>query len=680
MANRLAAESSPYLRQHADNPVDWYPWGEEAFARARESDRPVLLSVGYSACHWCHVMAHESFEDAAIAALMNELFVNVKVDREERPDVDTVYMQAVQAMSGHGGWPMTVFLTPDGVPFFGGTYFPPEDRMGMRGFPAVLRAVADAYRTRRESIEAGRERVRAALEPAIPAAAAPPDGDALAEAARKLVGQTDHRHGGFGRAPKFPHPMAVDLLLRRYRLSGEPALWHAAEVTLDRMARGGIHDQVGGGFHRYSVDDTWTVPHFEKMLYDNAQLAPVYLHAYQLSGREDLRDVVLTTLDYMARELQLPGGGFAASQDADTPEGEGAYFVWTEGQLREALGDDDGSLAARIYGVTPAGNFEHGTTVLSLPYPLADVARATGISVEDLRSRVARIRERLLAARERRNSPGRDGKVITAWNALAIRAFAEAGAVLARDDLVLTARRCADFLLEALVVDSRVRRAWLDGRAGVAGFLEDTAHLADSLLTLYEACGEPRYFTAALDLAGDVVRRFRTEDGLYHDTAADAERLIVRPRTIDDNPVTAGQSAAANAFARLHAFTADRSWYEHASEIVTPLAGAIPRVPIALSGLGAAFEFVRGPVREIAVAGEPGDAAVRALVSTVWARFEPLRVLAWGPPDGVPLLRDRPLLQGRPAAYVCEQFVCAAPTAEPAELAAALERRPAAVS
>src|SRR5437870_5242281 len=391
MANRLAHETSPYLLQHAGNPVDWYPWGDEALTRARDEDRPVLLSVGYSACHWCHVMAHECFENADIAALMNELYVNIKVDREERPDVDAVYMQAVQGMTGHGGWPMTVFLTPGGVPFYGGTYFPPEERMGLPAFPTVLQSVAEAFRTRRTEIDIAGERMRAALEPRRLPARGEADVAQLDQAARALVEQTDRRFGGFGGAPKFPHPAALDLLLRRYRVTRDEPLWRAAEITLDAMARGGIHDQVGGGFHRYSIDERWAVPHFEKMLYDNAQLAPVYLHAYQLSGRDELRHVCTRTLDYLAREMLLPAGGFAASQDADSPGGdhptksgdfagtpgrEGAFFVWSPAQLIDVLGDDDGALAARVFGVVEGGNFEGGTTVLSLPYPLEQVAEA----------------------------------------------------------------------------------------------------------------------------------------------------------------------------------------------------------------------------------------------------------------------------------------------------------------
>jgi len=671
MPNRLAAETSPYLRQHAGNPVDWYPWGSDAFERARREDRPVLLSVGYSACHWCHVMAHESFENPDIAALMNDLFVNIKVDREERPDVDTVYMQSVQAMTGHGGWPMTVFLTPAGVPFYGGTYFPPEDRLGLRGFPAILRAVAEAYRARRAQVDASAAQMLAALAPPLLPAGGAPSAASLDEAARLLVTQTDRRHGGFGAAPKFPHPMALDLMLRRYLRTGDSTLWDAAEITLDAMARGGIRDQVGGGFHRYSVDQRWAIPHFEKMLYDNAQLVPVYLHAYQLSERDDFRDVVTTTLDYMIREMRLSVGGFAASQDADSADGEGAFFVWTPAQLRDVLGDDDGALAARVFGVVEGGNFEGGGTVLSLPYAIDRVAEGIGTPPVALRQRVGEMSARLYAARGHRPAPGRDGKVVTAWNALALRAFAEAGAALARDDYVDVARQCGNFLLDAVVVDGVVHRTWLDGVAKVVGFIDDVAHLADSLLTLYEATGEARFFSAARDLATGIVARFRADDGSFYDIANDAEQLIVRPRTIDDNPVTAGQSAAAAAFTRLFAFTGEPHWLDHANEIIAPLAGAVGRAPLALSGLGAALELSVSPMREIAVTGDPDDSRTRSLLRTVFNRFDPLRVLAWGSPGDVPLLRDRPLVDGRPAAYVCSRFVCTAPVSD----AAALERQ-----
>ena len=675
MANHLAAESSPYLLQHAGNPVDWYPWGDAAFERARDDDRPVLLSIGYSACHWCHVMAHESFENPEIAAVMNALFVSIKVDREERPDVDSVYMSAAQAMGVPGGWPLTVFLTPAGLPFFGGTYFPPVDRPGLRGFPAVLQAAAAAYHAQREEVGAMGLKVRDAVAPRQLPVAGEPSAALLDDAARKLATETDRAHGGFGAAPKFPHPQALDLMLRRSLATGDAVVRDAAVLSLDAMSRGGIHDQVGGGFHRYSVDARWSVPHFEKMLYDNALLAPVYLHSYQVSGRDDMLEVCTRTLDYMARELRLPGGAFAASQDADSPGGEGAFFVWTPAQLRDTLGAEDGALAARVFGVVDGGNFEHGTTVLSMPYPLAQVARSMSIAEPALHARLEDIRTRLRTARASRPAPERDGKVITAWNALAIRAFAEAGPALERPDYVAVARTCADFVLEHLVRDQVVYRIWNGGEGRIIGFLDDAANLGDALLTLYEATGEPRYFSAALELCERIVEQHRDADGNYFDTAGDSEPLIVRPRTIDDNPVSAGQSVAAALFCRMHAFTGEERWYLRAMEIIAPLATVVARAPLAVAGLAAAMELAVGPMREIAIAGDPADTRTRALLEVAQRRFDPLSVLAWGPAGDVPLLDGRTLVDGVPAAYVCRGFVCQAPVTGAAELEGDLAAR-----
>jgi uncharacterized protein YyaL (SSP411 family) len=676
MANRLAGESSPYLLQHADNPVDWWPWGDEAFAEARRLDRPVLLSVGYSACHWCHVMAHESFEDAEIAALMNQLFVNIKVDREERPDVDAIYMQAVQAMTGSGGWPMTVFLTPQGVPYFGGTYFPPVDRGGMRGFPVVLRAAADAYHTRRDAVDEAGEQLRRALAPPRLRGGDEPSLAQLDQAARTLVEQTDRRNGGFGGAPKFPHAAAVDLLLRRHRATGDAAMLDAALLTLDRMARGGIHDHVGGGFHRYSVDAQWAVPHFEKMLYDNAQLAPVYLHAFQLTGEPRWRRVCEQTLDYVVAEMRLPDGGFASTQDADSEGEEGRFFVWTPQQLRDALPHgDDAALAARVFGVSDAGNFEHGTTVLSIPYPLEQVATAFGVDVAELESRLERIRAVLYQVREQRVHPGRDDKVITAWNALMLAAFAEAGAALQRDDYVQVARDCGQFLLTHVRRDGTLLRTWRQGAAKIAGFLEDHAFLCDALLTLYQASGEPRWFAEAQRLAGDMVERFHDPVGGFYDTAIDAEPLLVRPKSLDDNAVPAGQSIAAHALLRLYAYTGEERWQSTALSVVGPLAQAVARSPLALANLAWALELAVTPVREVAIAGAGDEAGAAALVRTVSERFDPARVLAWGPADGVPLMAERTPVDGRAAAYVCRRFACEQPVTEPRELAALLDGR-----
>ena len=675
-ANRLAAESSPYLRQHAENPVDWYPWGEEAMRAARERDRPILLSVGYSACHWCHVMAHECFEDPRIAALMNELFVSVKVDREERPDVDAVYMQAVQAMTGQGGWPMTVFLTPGGAPYFGGTYFPPVARGGLPGFPAVLRAAHDAYRQGRADVERVAAEISLALAPPPLPAGEEPTPETVSRAVAGLVERGDPHHGGFGDAPKFPHPAALELLLR-HGLPGTDAASGAAaglaRLSLDRMLRGGICDQLGGGFHRYSVDAAWAVPHFEKMLYDNAQLAAVYLHAHQLTGDPAYRRAAEATLDYLAGEMRLPGGGFASSQDANSEGVEGRYFIWAPADVHAVLGDaEDASSACRVFGVSEAGNVDGGGSVLSAALSPEQLAEELGVSPDEAAERVEELRRRLLGSRRLRVAPGRDDKVIAAWNGLALRAFAEAAAALERPDYVEIVHNCAGFLLGELVVEGRLHRSWKDGAVGVGAFLEDLASLGDGLLAAYETTGEPDYYEQAVGFAEEILRRFRDPDGGYFDTASDAETLLVRPRGLEDNPVPAGQSMAAQLFARLAGLTGEARWRDHALEIVRPLAAAVGRVPLALASLACVLDQLVAPSREVAIAGSAAEAATRALLREVWRHRDPYRVLAWGPPASVPLLAGRPLLGGRPAAYVCEGFVCRAPTAEPAELAAQL--------
>ncbi|MHB8717976.1 MAG: thioredoxin domain-containing protein [Candidatus Dormibacteria bacterium] len=656
MVNRLATETSPYLLQHADNPVDWYPWGDDAFAAARERDVPVLLSVGYSACHWCHVMAHECFENPSIAELMNRLFVNVKVDREERPDVDAVYMQAVQALSGHGGWPMTVFLTPAAEPFFGGTYFPPTDRGGMRGFPSVLEAVSDAWRNQRHNVTAISSQLLAAMR----AGQGRGEGAAVTEATldracERLLADLDTVNGGFGGAPKFPHPAALDLLLHRHLATRDPRLLEAAVLTLRRMARGGLHDQLGGGFHRYAVDAGWAVPHFEKMLYDNAQLAPVYLHAFQLTGDAGCREVVTSTLGWMLREMALPNGGFASSQDADSPGGEGSYFVWTRAQLREALGDD-ASLGASVFGVTEGGNFEKGASVLS--------RARSDVSTDLLDS----LRARMLAARAQRPAPQRDTKVITSWNALAIAALAECGAALGEDSWVEAAEGTADFLLTHVCDGDVPLRTFTEGRASITGFLEDSAYLASALVTLYEATGRPRHLHAARRLAVDALARFRGDDGLLYDTATGASDLVVRPRTVDDNPIPAGQSALANALLRLAALTGDLELRTAAADIITPLSASIERSPLFIASLACAADRLVAPSREVAIAGDRDDARTAALLATVRAAWHPHAVLAWGEADDVPLLADRPLLGGAPTAYVCSDFACQLPVTDPVAL------------
>ncbi|QEU92156.1 thioredoxin domain-containing protein [Streptomyces kanamyceticus] len=670
--NRLAGVTSPYLLQHADNPVDWWPWSTEAFEEAKRRDVPVLLSVGYSACHWCHVMAHESFEDEATAALMNEKFVNVKVDREERPDVDAVYMEAVQAATGQGGWPMTVFLTPDAEPFYFGTYFPPEPRHGMPSFPQVLDGVHRAWTDRRgEVAEVAGKIVRDLGERQLTHNAdEKPGEDELAQALLGLTRDYDATRGGFGGAPKFPPSMAVEFLLRHYARTGAEGALQMAADTCERMARGGIYDQLGGGFARYSVDREWIVPHFEKMLYDNALLCRAYAHLWRATGSDLARRVALETADFMVRELRTNEGGFASALDADSEDPatgahvEGAYYVWTPAQLREVLGEADAELAVECYGVTAEGTFEEGASVLQLP-------RREGPDADS--DRLASIRERLLVARAERPAPGRDDKVVAAWNGLAIAALAEVGAYFDRPDLIAAAVGAGDLLVR-LHMDARARlaRTSKDGQVGAnAGVLEDYADVAEGFLVLASVTGEGVWLEFAGFLLDHVLGQFvEAESGALFDTAADAEQLIRRPQDPTDNAAPSGWTAAAGALLSYAAQTGaepHRTAAERALGIVKALG---PRVPRFIGhGLAVAEAALDGP-REVAVVGEVlGDLHRTALLGTA-----PGVVVAAGPPDSgeLPLLAGRGLVAGRPAAYVCRGFVCDAPTTDPAELAAKL--------
>jgi uncharacterized protein YyaL (SSP411 family) len=662
MPNRLADETSPYLLQHKDNPVDWYPWGEEALARAKAEDKPLLVSIGYSACHWCHVMEHESFEDPETAALLNANFVPVKVDREERPDVDTIYMGAIQAMTGHGGWPLNVFVDPDGVPFFGGTYFPPEQRQGMPSFRQVLEGVAEAWRTRRDEIRAAAPRTVEGLS--ATARLRPSDEEPapqeLDEAERGLAAQFDPSFGGFGGAPKFPPASALEFLMSRIA-DGAAATEQPPDMvrtTLERMAKGGIYDQVGGGFARYSVDAHWLVPHFEKMLYDNALLARAYLHAWQLTGEELFRRVCEETLDWALREMRGPEGGFYSALDADSEGEEGKFYVWSEQELREVLGDDADRLIG-YWGVDRGPNFE-GRSILYVEGGEIDA---------DV---LARARQRLYDVRARRVWPGLDDKRLTAWNALMLAALADAGAVLERADYLDAARQCADFLLEEMRgEDGRLLRTYKDGRASLDAYLEDHAFLSEALLVLYEGTLETRWFAEARRLADDVVLRFRDpEAGGFFDTASDHESLVVRPRSFEDHPIPSGSSSAAYALLRIFAVTGDRAYERPALEVFRLLHQAAARHPQAFGHLLQAMHFHFSTPREIALVGEQLD----ELAGVVHRRFHPTVVLAGMRPgdeeavDAIPLLRGREPVNGTPAAYVCERFTCRMPVADPAEL------------
>ncbi|WP_435232318.1 thioredoxin domain-containing protein [Streptomyces althioticus] len=678
MANRLAQATSPYLLQHADNPVDWWTWSEEAFEEARRRDVPVLLSVGYSSCHWCHVMAHESFEDRATADAMNAHFVSVKVDREERPDVDAVYMEAVQAATGHGGWPMTVFLTPDAEPFYFGTYFPPEPRHGMPSFRQVLEGVRQAWEERRDEVGevAGKiTRDLAGRELSVGGDEVPGEQE-LAQALLGLTREYDPQRGGFGGAPKFPPSMVIEFLLRHHARTGAEGALQMAADTCERMARGGIYDQLGGGFARYSVDRDWVVPHFEKMLYDNALLCRVYAHLWRATGSELARRVALETADFMVRELRTPEGGFASALDADSDDGtgrhvEGAYYVWTPEQLREVLGDADADLAARYFGVTEEGTFEEGASVLQLPQrdEVFDAARIDGV------------RERLLAARDRRPAPGRDDKVVAAWNGLAVAALAETGAYFDRPDLVEAAVAAGDLLVRVhLDEQARIARTSKDGQVGAnAGVLEDYADVAEGFLALASVTGEGVWLDFAGLLVDHVLNRFRnSESGALYDTASDAERLIRRPQDPTDNATPSGWTAAAGALLGYAAHTGSephRTAAERALGVVKALG---PRVPRFIGwGLAVAEAVLDGP-REVAVVGYGADdPATAELHRTALLGTAPGAVVALGTEgsDEFPLLTDRPLVAGAPAAYVCRNFTCDAPTTDAGRLRAALGGR-----
>jgi uncharacterized protein YyaL (SSP411 family) len=623
--NRLAQETSPYLLQHADNPVDWYPWGDEALARARDEDRPILLSVGYAACHWCHVMEHESFEDEDTAALMNEHFVPVKVDREERPDVDSVYMDAVVSLTGHGGWPMTVFLTPAGEPFFGGTYYPPEPRHGLPSFKQLLQAIADAWRERRADIErdagAITEQLRRTAEPSRE----PLTASLLSDAVRGLRQQLDPVWGGFGTAPKFPPASALEFLLRRGEL--EPAT-----KTLDSMALGGMYDLVGGGFHRYSVDREWLVPHFEKMLYDNALLVPAYLHGWLVTGNERYRKVAGETLDYMLRELRLPEGGFASSQDADTDGVEGLTYTWIEADdvPRELLQP-----------------FEHGRFIIR-----GELDPETGA--------------RLFEERELRPKPLRDDKAIASWNGLALAALAESGRRLDRADYLEAARVLAEFLLGPLSTsEGRLLRSWRAGQAKHAGVLEDYADVANGLYELHVATGELRWLEESRRLAILAVALFGDDErGGFFLTPSDGEQLVSRKKHFDDHPTPSGNSMLAYVLLRLARLWGDPELERQAVGVFRFVAELLPRAPSAFGHALNALDLHLSPPRELAVIGGPDTEVARVAL----AAFDPNAVVAFGPSENVPLLQGKDLVDGRPAVYICQNFACQAPITQPADL------------
>ena len=697
MPNRLISETSPYLLQHAHNPVDWYAWGDEALARAKAEDKPIFLSIGYSACHWCHVMAHESFEDPETAAIMNEHFINIKVDREERPELDAIYMEAVVAMTGGGGWPMSVFLTPDGTPFYGGTYFPPADRYGMPSFKQVLTSIAESYRNQRDRIERGGEQLKARIGQSVQLRAAPGTLSAatLDAAYQGLASRFDATHGGLSGAPKFPQPMNLEFLLRYHQRTGEGQALDMVDLTLTKMATGGIYDQLGGGFHRYSTDARWLVPHFEKMLYDNALLARVYLHAWQASGRPLYRRVVEETLDYVLREMthRAPdgaesapcetSGGFYSAQDADSEGEEGKFFLWTPDEVKDILGEEEGELFSRYYDVTPRGNFE-GRNILNVKMDRGTAAAAAGVDEDRLRRIVEEGRRQLFHAREQRIKPGRDEKVLTGWNGLMLAALAEAAQVLGREDYRQAAECNAQFVTKQLRRNGRLLRSWKAdpaagaGQAKFNGYLEDYAFYADGLLALYAATFDWRWFAEARALADAMLTYFADPNGGFFDTSRDHEELITRPKSLQDNAIPSGNALAADVLLRLAAYTADDAYRRPAEEMLAAMAPIMQQYPGGFGHWLSALAFHLAPPREVALSGDPAAAGTRAMLGVLFGAYRPHQVVALAAPadvdapSAIPLLANRPQQDGRPTAYVCQGFACQAPVTDATSLAAQL--------
>ncbi len=703
-SNRLISETSSYLLQHAYNPVDWYPWGPEALARAAAEDKPILLSVGYSACHWCHVMAHESFENPEIAALMNELFVNIKVDREERPDIDAIYMEAVQAMTQHGGWPMTVFLTPQGKPFYGGTYFPPAPRYGMPSFPQLLTAIADAWRTRRRELESAGERMADVLvrSASIHASEAGLEPNLLGRARQLMLHSHDAVEGGFGGAPKFPQPVNLDFLLQSHASSGDQAALQAAILTLRKMAAGGMYDQVGGGFHRYSTDDQWLVPHFEKMLYDNAQLARTYLHAWQVTGDELFRAVVEETLDYVLREMTSPEGGFYSTQDADSEGHEGKFFLWAPAEAIALLGPEDGRLFCAYFDITERGNFREGgpgANILHVARDLSTVARELKVAPERLAQVIQQGRAILFTAREQRVRPGRDEKILAEWNGLMIHAFTEAGVALARPGYIRAAGRTAEFVLGRMAeirtpigqgsgrpsgggqpaAVHRLFRSYKDGRAKFNAYLEDYAAMALGLIALYQATFERRWLEAAASLAEARIGCFGDAGaGGFFQTTADHEPLIARRKDFVDSAVPSGNSLAADLLLHLGKLLDRPDYTEQAVATMRLMTDAMGQQPLAFGRMLCALDFHLNAGQEIAIVGDPSDEETSALLAEVWRRYLPNSVLASAAPADtaaqalVPLLAGRPQVGGRATAYVCRNYACRLPVTDAAALAGQL--------
>ena len=680
--NRLINETSPYLLQHAYNPVDWYPWGNEALQRAQKEDKPIFLSIGYSTCHWCHVMEKESFENPTIAALMNKHFVCIKVDREEHPDIDHLYMEAVQAMTGGGGWPLTVFITPRGEPFYGGTYFPPEDRHGLPGIPRLLMAISETYDKRRSQIAATTQDLTAHLREraSLNTVPQPLSADILDQAYHNLASSFDHKNGGFGAAPKFPQPMIQEFLLRYHHRNREQKAIGMVQITLDRMAAGGIYDHVGGGFHRYATDARWVVPHFEKMLYDNALLSQLYLHAYQATSRHLYRSIAEETLDYVMREMTDPEGGFYSAQDADTEGREGKYYLWSAEEIIDLLGQEVGSLANQYYGVRDEGNFE-GENVLYVPKDMATFATDYGISLKELETIVEQSKGTLLTSRERRVRPNRDTKVVASLNGMMLKSFAEASCILAQEDYRKTATANAEFLLRELQQGDVLMHSYKDGKAKIPGYLDDYALLISGLLALHEATLQQRWLEEAASLTDTMVCRFGDEEkqGILYDTGRGHSDLFVRPRDTLDSVKPCGSSAAAEVLLHMAVITGERRFEELATAMLGMMRNQMTTHPLGSGNWLCAFDFHLADPMEIAIVGSQSSLETAALQAIIHSRYLPNKVLAGIQPDDphgtyqTPLLQKRTMVQGHSTVYLCHKYSCKTPIVDPDVLRQELE-------
>jgi len=662
MSNRLAKESSPYLLQHADNPVDWYPWGEDAFRKARSENKPILLSIGYSACHWCHVMAHESFEDLNTAQLMNDNFVNIKVDREERPDLDTLYMEAVQSLTGGGGWPLTVFLTPEGKPFYGGTYFPPEDRYGMPSFSRVLIAAADAFKNRRSEVEKATAEITGSLSsrPGTASGTEPLATEALDNAYLTLKKDFDELNGGFGQAPKFPQPMALEFLLRYFHLFRDEAALNMINRTLSKMATGGIYDHAGGGFHRYSTDSHWLVPHFEKMLYDNALLSRLYLNTYLVTGNPQFRRVAEETLDYLLREMLSPEGGFYSTQDADSEGVEGKYYLWTLGEIKEVLGEETGTMVADYYGVTESGNFEGGNI---LHIPKDQLTEEPGF--------IADAKASLLRRRETRINPGRDEKILASWNGLTLSSLAEAACILERDDYLSAAVSNASFLVNSMTESGYLRHSYKDGHARGEGYLSDYAMVIGGFISLHRATFKGEYLKHAIKIAEIMAREFWDEsEGTFYDTGSRHETLFARPRSMQDSSLPSGASAATLELQKLSRITGNRQFERIAERSLRPMKDLVTRYPLGFGNWLNCLDFYLSTPEEIAVVGprrHPDTLALKQVICGYW--LPNTTVTALDTDDPLPAIikatEGKEMVNERPTVYICRNYACLPPVTSP---------------